>query len=605
MIERHPVVTAVTERIVARSSGTRGDYLDLMERSRSLRPQRAALSCGNLAHGFAACGSEDKDRLRLVEAANIGIVNAYNDMLSAHEPYAAYPDLIKTHLRAMGSTAQVAGGVPAMCDGVTQGQAGMELSLFSRDNIAQATAVALSHHMFDGIVGLGTCDKIIPGLVIGMLRFGHLPGLFIPAGPMPSGLSNPEKSRVRQLFAEGKVGREELLAAEAASYHSPGTCTFYGTANSNQLLMEAMGLQLPGGSFVNPGTPLRDELTRVASEQIARITAQGPDYRPLAEVIDARSFVNAIVALLASGGSTNHSMHLIAMARAAGLILNWDDFSELSAVVPLLARVYPNGQADINHFHAAGGTPFLFRQLIEGGLMHPDARTVWGSGFEAFVQEPFLDDGTLAWREGVKESLDDTVLRPLARPFDAEGGLRLLHGNLGRGVIKISAVKHEHRLVRAPAVVFDSQDELAARFEAGELDRDCIVVVRFQGPRANGMPELHKLTPLLGVLQDRGHAVALVTDGRMSGASGKVPAAIHVSPEALLGGPLGRVRDGDMITVDAHSGLLAVDDGVLDDREVAGAPPGEGEGVGRELFALFRSAVSTPEEGACVLFGDH
>ena len=602
----NPTVAAVTERIQQRSQGPRGDYLALLERSRTLRPQRSALSCGNLAHGFAACGAEDKGRLRLVESANIGIVNAYNDMLSAHEPYGAYPALIKEYLRAIGSTGQVAGGVPAMCDGVTQGQVGMELSLFSRDNIAQATAVSLSHHMFDGIVGLGTCDKIIPGLVIGMLRFGHLPGLFIPAGPMPSGLSNPEKSRVRQLYAEGKVGREELLEAEAASYHSPGTCTFYGTANSNQLLMEAMGLQLPGGSFVNPGTPLRDALTRVAAEQIVKITAQSRDYRPLGEMIDARSFVNAIVALLASGGSTNHSMHLVAMARAAGLIINWDDFSELSAAVPLLARVYPNGQADINHFHAAGGTPFLFRELLQAGLMHPDAGTVWGADFSAYTQEPGLNGEEVTWHPAVGESHDEDVLRPVSRPFDDEGGLRLLCGNLGRGVIKVSAVRPQHRSVTAPAVVLDSQHELAEKFDAGELDRDCVVIVRFQGPRANGMPELHKLTPLLGVLQDRGHAVALVTDGRMSGASGKVPAAIHVTPEALLGGPLGRVRSGDLVTVDADAGslVLHVDAAELDGREQAAFDYDNEAGVGRELFGLFRRAVSTPEEGACVLFGD-
>jgi phosphogluconate dehydratase len=602
----NPTVAAVTERIQQRSQGPRDDYLALVERSRTMRPQRAELSCGNLAHGFAACGSEDKDRLRLVESANIGIVNAYNDMLSAHEPYGAYPDLIKEHLRAIGSTAQVAGGVPAMCDGVTQGQVGMELSLFSRDNIAQATAVALSHHMFDGVVGLGTCDKIIPGLVIGMLRFGHLPGLFIPAGPMPSGLSNPEKSRVRQLYAEGKVGREELLEAEAASYHSPGTCTFYGTANSNQLLMEAMGLQLPGGSFVNPGTPLRDALTKLAAERIAGITAQSRDYRPLGSMIDARSFVNAIVALLASGGSTNHSMHLVAMARAAGLIVNWDDFSELSGAVPLLARVYPNGQADINHFHAAGGTPFLFRELLQAGLMHPDAGTIWGPDFSAYIQEPKLAGENVSWHPAVEASLDEEVLRPVSRPFDHEGGLRLLRGNLGRGVIKVSAVKAEHRTVTAPAVVLDSQHELAEKFEAGELDRDCVVIVRFQGPRANGMPELHKLTPLLGVLQDRGHAVALVTDGRMSGASGKVPAAIHVTPEALLGGPLGRVCNGDLVTVDADLGSLEVhvDADVLAVREQAIFDYDSEAGVGRELFGLFRRAVSTPEEGACVLFGE-
>jgi phosphogluconate dehydratase len=604
MVELNTTVARVTADIEQRSRGSREDYLALMARSRDMRPQREQLSCGNLAHGFAACGGEDKDRIRLMESANIGIVTAYNDMLSAHQPYAEYPDRIKEHLRAVGSTGQVAGGVPAMCDGVTQGQIGMELSLFSRDNIAQATGVALSHHMFDGIICLGICDKIVPGLLMGILRFGHLPALFIPAGPMPSGLPNAEKARVRQLFAQGKVGREELLAAESASYHSAGTCTFYGTANSNQVVMEAMGLQLPGGSFVNPGTPLRDALTREASELIARITAQGSDPRPLAEVVDARSFVNAIVALLASGGSTNHSIHLIAMARAAGLVINWDDFSALSSVVPLLARVYPNGQADINHFHAAGGTGLLFRELLNAGLMHGDARTIWGESFLDYTQEPYLDGGKLAWRPGAEVSLDPEVLGSVAKPFSAEGGLRLLTGNLGRAVIKVSAVKAEHQKVTARAVVVDSQQDLADKFSAGELERDCIVVVRFQGPRANGMPELHKLTPLLGTLQDKGFSVALVTDGRMSGASGKVPAAIHVTPEAALGGALARLRDGDLLSLDVAGGTLYCD---LSESELAARPlatPSEAsdEGVGRELFSVFRRVVSTPEAGASVIF---
>ncbi|MEE4204635.1 MAG: phosphogluconate dehydratase [Halieaceae bacterium] len=599
-------VAAVTDRIRERSRGERGDYLALMARSRSERPHRQQLSCGNLAHGFAACSQQDKDTIRLTESANVGIVTAYNDMLSAHQPYAEYPDIIKGHLRAVGSTAQVAGGVPAMCDGVTQGQIGMELSLFSRDNIAQSTVVALSHHMFDGVVALGICDKIIPGLVMGALRFGHLPTIFIPAGPMPSGLPNSEKARVRQLFAEGKVGRDELLEAESASYHSPGTCTFYGTANSNQMVMEAMGLQLPGGSFVNPGTPLRDALTRVACEQIARISTRGADPRPLAEIIDERSFVNAIVALLASGGSTNHTIHLIAMARSAGLIIDWDDFAALSAVVPLLARVYPNGQADINHFHAAGGTGFLFRELLSAGLMHTDAGTVWGESFADYVNEPWLDGDQLSWRPAADKSLDEEVLRPVSRPFAAEGGVRLLTGNLGRGVIKISAVKPEHRRVVAPAVVVDCQQVLADRFAAGELDRDCVVVVRFQGPRANGMPELHKLTPLLGSLQDRGFKVALVTDGRMSGASGKVPAAIHVTPEATLGGPLSRLLDGDMIALDADAGTLNVDlpEEALAQRTQAQPTVDSEQGIGREFFGLFRRAVSTPEAGASVFFGE-
>ena len=606
MAELDATVADVTARIEERSAGPRRDYLDLMARSRDLRPQRGQLSCGNLAHGFAACDDTDKSRIRLMESANIGIVTAYNDMLSAHQPFADYPDKIKGYLRAVGSTGQVAGGVPAMCDGVTQGQVGMELSLFSRDNIAQATGIALSHHMFDGIVCLGICDKIVPGLVIGVLRFGHLPALFIPAGPMPSGLPNPEKSRVRQLFAEGKVDREALLEAEAASYHAPGTCTFYGTANSNQILMEAMGLQLPGGSFVNPGTPLREALVRESAELIARLTAQGADPRPLMDVVDARSFVNAMVALLASGGSTNHAMHLVAMGRAAGLIINWDDFSTLSATVPLLARVYPNGQADINHFHAAGGTGLLFRELLGAGLMHGTAGTVWGRDFSDYVHEPYLAGDALAWRPAARESLDPAILAGTAAPFDDEGGLRLLTGNLGRAMIKVSAVKPEHRRVSAPAVVVDGQQALADLFDAGELDRDCVVVVRFQGPRANGMPELHKLTPLLGVLQDRGHAVALVTDGRMSGASGKVPAAIHVTPEAAAGGAIGRLRDGDPLTVDAQAGVLScdVDAATLAARTPATPPPDNEAGVGRELFRVFRQVVSTPEAGASVIFGE-
>lgn len=604
MADMNSTVAEVTARIIERSHKPRGDYLQLMERSRELRPQRSQLSCGNLAHGFAACGDDDKDKIRLMESANIGIVTSYNDMLSAHQPYVDYPDKIKEYVRAVGSTAQVAGGVPAMCDGVTQGQTGMELSLFSRDNIAQGAGIALSHHMFDGIVCLGICDKIVPGLVMAVLRFGHLPALFIPAGPMPSGLPNAEKARVRQLFAEGKVGRDELLEAESASYHSAGTCTFYGTANSNQMIMEAMGLQLPGGSFVNPGTPLRDALTREAAECIARITAQGRDPRCLAEVVDARSFVNAIVALLASGGSTNHTIHIIAMARAAGFIVNWDDFSALSSVAPLLARVYPNGQADINHFHAAGGTACFFRELMAAGLMHADANTVWGDSFADYAQEPFLDDGELGWRPAAVRSHDAAVLTGVDAPFDREGGLRLLTGNLGRAVIKISAVKPEHRRVTAPAVVIDSQAALSAKFDAGELDRDCVVVVRFQGPRANGMPELHKLTPLLSSLQDRGFAVALVTDGRMSGASGKVPAAIHVTPEAAMGGALARLQDGDVLTVDANAGVLSceLDDAELSSRPLAAKPDDAEEGVGRELFALFRRVVSTPETGASVLF---
>jgi phosphogluconate dehydratase len=597
-------VAVVTERIVARSIDLRGDYLRLIDDAMAAQPAREQLSCGNLAHGFAACSEDDKTSIRLMNAANIGIVTAYNDMLSAHQPYADYPEKLKQYIRAMGSTAQVAGGVPAMCDGVTQGLPGMELSLFSRDNIAQATVIALSHQMFDGVVCLGICDKIVPGLLMGALRFGHLPMMFVPAGPMPSGIANAEKARVRQLFAQGEIGRAELLAAEAASYHSAGTCTFYGTANTNQLLMEAMGLQLPGGSFVNPGSSLREALTKTAAEHMTRVTRQAGNLRPLGKVLDERSFVNAVVALLASGGSTNHSIHLIAMARAAGIIINWDDFNELSGVTPLLCRIYPNGQADINHFQAAGGTSYLFSELFRHGLMHIDAQTMWGDSLADYTQEPVLAGDQLQWRSGAEASLDKAVLTSAEEPFDSEGGLRLLTGNLGRGVIKVSAVAEEHRQVTAPAVVIDDQDQLKAKFDAGELDRDCIVVVRFQGPSANGMPELHKLTPILGSLQDRGFAVALVTDGRMSGASGKVPAAIHVSPEASVGGPLAYIRDGDLISLDAVTGRLEcqVDKGEWCERQRTHSTVVSSLGIGREYFEVFRQTVSSAEEGASVLW---
>ena len=599
-------VARVTAQIIDRSRSGRAHFLEQIRNARDSQPTRRKLSCGNLAHGFAACDDGDKSRIRMMAAANIAIVTAYNDMLSAHQPYKDYPEKIKAYVREMGSTAQVAGGVPAMCDGVTQGQAGMELGLFSRDVIAQATAVALSHQMFDGVICLGICDKIVPGLLIGALRFGHLPMIFIPAGPMPSGIANKEKARIRQLFAEGKVSREALLEVEAASYHTAGTCTFYGTANSNQLLMEAMGLQLPGGSFVNPGTPLRAALTREAAHQITRITAQGSDPRPLGEVVDERSFVNAIVALLASGGSTNHCIHLVAMARAAGIILNWNDFDTLSRVVPLLARIYPNGQADINHFHAAGGTGYLFAQLMDAGLMHADARTLWGASMADFTVEPMLANGVLAWRASVDKSQDTQVLASVAEPFDKIGGLSLLQGNLGRAIIKTSAVLPEHLVVEAPAVVLASQHALQAKFDAGELNRDCVVVVRFQGPKANGMPELHKLTPILGILQDRGFKVALVTDGRMSGASGKVPAAIHVTPEAACDGLLCRVQDGDTIFLDAKNGILEckVAASVLAARTPALQEEDASYGVGRELFANFRKVVTSAEKGASVLFDE-
>ena len=596
-------ILRVTRAIEERSKDLRDDYLSDVEAMRLGAPDRKQLNCGNLAHGMAACSSDDKSVIKLMDAANIGIVTAHNDMLSAHEPYKDYPERIKAAARRMGSTAQIAGGVPAMCDGVTQGQSGMELSLFSRDIIAQATAVSLSHQMFDAALLLGVCDKIIPGLLIGALQFGHLPVMTVPAGPMTSGLSNKEKVRIRQLFAEGKIGRDELLEAESQSYHSPGTCTFYGTANSNQVMVEAMGLQLPGSSFINPGTPLRDALTDFAAEHITRITAQSRDYRPMAEVVDARALVNALVALLASGGSTNHCIHLIAIARAAGYRMNWSDFDAISSVTPLIARVYPNGSADVNHFHAAGGTGALFTALLDAGLMHADAKTCFGNGFGDFCQEPTLIDGQIEWRSAAATSLDPEILTTPAMPFAPNGGVKLLEGNLGRSVIKTSAVQEQHHIVEAPAVVIDDQDDLKPLFEAGELDKDCVVVVRFQGPAANGMPELHKLTPMLGALQDRGHKVALVTDGRMSGASGKVPAAIHLVPEASQGGPLGKIQTGDVIRLDATTGELSahIDETELKSRTEAQAPNVPGT-VGRGLFSNNRLAISSAEEGASSLF---
>ena len=604
MVQLNTTVAEVTQRIVERSSSLRADYLRQLKEDHGNRPERGKLSCGNLAHGFAACGEEDKNSLRLMEASNIAIITAYNDMLSAHQPYAVYPDKIKQAMREIGCTAQVAGGVPAMCDGVTQGQDGMELSLLSRDLIAQCTAMSLSHQMFDGVLALGICDKIVPGLLMGVLSFGYLPALFVPAGPMESGLPNKEKQRIRQLFAEGKIGREELLQAESDSYHSAGTCTFYGTANSNQVVLEAMGLQLPGSSFVNPENPLRDKLTVETCHQMARITALGNDYRPVGEIVDERTIVNATIALLASGGSTNHSMHLVAIARAAGIILNWDDISELSAAVPLLAKVYPNGQADVNHFHAAGGTSCMFRQLLAGGFMHADAKTAWGANFAAFTQESFLDGDKVVWRESPTQPLDMEVLTTLDKPFSSEGGLRLLQGNLGRGVIKVSAVAEQHQIVEAPAVVIDGQDQLAGLFESGQLNRDCVVVVRYQGPKALGMPELHKLTPMLGILQDKGYKVALVTDGRMSGASGKVPAAIHLVPEAAQGGLLAKLVDGDVIRVNAVTGELQFmgDMSALQARTAAPQPDAGQRGCGRELFAVNRSNISDAEQGASYLF---
>jgi phosphogluconate dehydratase len=597
-------VAEVTERIVQRSHDRRQPYLDRIERAASATGRRQGLGCANQAHAFAACGPLDKSRLKDGVTPNLAIVTAYNDMLSAHQPYERFPQLIRDAAAAAGGTAQVAGGVPAMCDGVTQGEAGMELSLFSRDVIALSTAVALSHQTFDAAVYLGVCDKIVPGLVIGALSFGHLPAVFVPAGPMVSGLSNDEKSRVRQLYAEGKATRAQLLESEMASYHGPGTCTFYGTANTNQMLMEIMGLHLPGSSFVNPGTGLRDALTVEATKRALAITALGNSYTPVGRVLDEKAFVNGIVGLHATGGSTNLTIHLLAMAAAGGIRLSWDDFSDLAEVTPQLTRVYPNGRADVNHFHAAGGMPFLIRELLDAGLLHEDVRTVWGEGLRSYVAEPGLgEDGGIVWRGAVEDSADRAILRPASEPFQATGGLRVLEGPIGRSVMKTSAVAAERHVVEAPARVFHSQEALQAAFKAKSLDCDFVAVVRFQGPQANGMPELHKLMPPLGVLQDRGFRVALVTDGRLSGASGKVPAAIHVTPEAADGGAIALIRDGDMVRVDAVAGRLDV---LVDPAEWAARAPatadlhGNEVGVGRELFAAFRATVGRADAGAAI-----
>jgi phosphogluconate dehydratase len=600
----HAQLRDVTERIRERSKPGRSEYLERMELARLRGSARAGLSCTNLAHGFAASEVGDKEALKLMRWPNVAIVSAYNDMLSAHQPLEKYPAIIKRAAREAGAVAQFAGGVPAMCDGVTQGQPGMELSLFSRDVIAMATGVALAHNMFDSALCLGVCDKIVPGLVMGALAFGHLPVIFVPGGPMPSGVPNKEKARIRQLFAEGKVGREELLESEAGSYHSAGTCTFYGTANSNQMLMEVMGLHIPGSAFVPPGTPLRDALTAAAAQRAARITALGNDYLPMSRTVNEETMVNAIVGLLATGGSTNHTLHLVAMARCAGIAITWDDFSDLSAVVPLLTRIYPNGSADVNRFQIAGGMAFLIRELLDAGLLHGDTLTVMGGGLRAYASEPWLDEGRLSWRPAPATSGDLDVLRPANNPFSHHGGLRLLTGNLGRAVIKTSAMKAEHHVVEAPAVVFDDQEEVIAAFKAGRLSRDCVVVVRFQGPRANGMPELHQLTPSLASLQSKGFHVALVTDGRMSGASGSVPAAIHVTPEVLGGGPLARVVDGDIIRLDCHTGVLEarVPDAVWQQRVLPTLDHTKNEfGSGRELFASLRRVAGDAEAGAISL----
>ena len=597
MPELNPVVAAVTARIIERSRTSRRTYLDFIAREAASGTARGNLSCGNLAHGFAASGA-DKPAIRGGGRMNIGIVTAYNDMLSAHQPYGRYPEQIKLFAREAGATAQVAGGVPAMCDGVTQGQAGMDLSLGSRDVIAMGTAVALSHAMFEGIALLGICDKIVPGLLIGALRFGHLPAVFVPAGPMPSGLPNMEKARVRQLFAEGKASKAELLDAEAASYHAPGTCTFYGTANSNQMLLEMMGLQLPGSSFVNPGNSLRSGLTRAAIHRLAAIGNGGDDPRPLGRIVDERAIVNAIAGLLATGGSTNHAIHLPAIARAAGIIIDWEDFDRLSGAVPLIARVYPGGSGDVNAFHAAGGMGFVIRELLGAGLAHPDIATI-GETFADWTLSPAKTGDSVVWHETPAASGDPMMLTPVAAPFSADGGMRLVTGNLGRAIFKTSAVTADRWTIEAPARVFADQDDVLTAFKAGDLDRDVVVVVRFQGPRANGMPELHKLTPALGVLQDRGFAVALVTDGRMSGASGKVPAAIHVSPEAHCGGPLAQLRDGDIVRLCARTGSLeTLAD--LSQRGAAPAPPPP-IGTGRELFALLRATSDEAEHGASAM----
>ncbi|CAG7599857.1 phosphogluconate dehydratase [Candidatus Vallotia tarda] len=604
MTSLHPRLVAVTDRIIERSKVTRHAYLTRIEDAQGQFPARSALSCANLAHGSAGFEGQDKISIRATQQPNIGIVSAYNEMLSAHAPYRNFSDIIKQAAREAGGIAQFAGGVPAMCDGITQGNAGMELSLFSREIVAMSTAIALTHNMFDAALCLGICDKIVPGLLIGALQFGHLPTIFVPAGPMTSGLPNDEKSKIRQQFAIGAIGREVLLDSEARAYHGHGTCTFYGTANSNQLLMEIMGLHLPGAAFVHPYTPLRDALTAEAARRVLQLTAQGSNYTPIGRLINEKTIVNGIVALLATGGSTNHTLHLVAIARAAGIVIDWNDFDDLSRSVPLLAKIYPNGKSDINHYHAAGGMAFLTRTLLEAGLLNDDVTTVAGTRLSShYTHEPALVNNQLLWIDGARESHNKAVLRSTAEPFQLDGGLRLVQGPLGRGVIKISAVAPKHRNITAPAIVFDSQEGVQAAFNRGDLERDCVVVVRFQGARANGMPELHQLTPLLGVLQDKGFSVALVTDGRMSGASGKVPAVIHLSPEALLDGPISKVRSGDIITLDAEAGRLDVNEAEwacrVDEKPII-HPNQNGLGFGRELFSVFRAAALPAELGASV-----
>lgn len=603
MAHLHSVVDAVTSRVSDQSKASRKSYLDHVTKSVGERAARHALGCTNLAHGLAAAPAEDKIMMRQERRPNLGIVTAYNDMLSAHTPYARYPELIKNAARTYGATAQVAGGVPAMCDGITQGEPGMELSLFSRDLIAMSTGIALSHNTFDAALYLGVCDKIVPGLLIGALRFGHMPSVFVPAGPMASGISNHEKAKVRQLYAEGKADRDQLLQSEMAAYHSEGTCTFYGTANSNQLLMEVMGLHVPGAAFAPPQGELRDALTIEAVKKAVSMTDSGGKYQPISDVIDVKAIINGMVGLLATGGSTNHTIHLVAIARAAGIKIDWQDFTELSSVVPLIAKIYPNGPADINQFHAAGGAGTVIGELLATGLLHEDVTTVNGKGLSQYALEPSLSNEQLSWTPSPAPGLATDIISDVSTPFRKEGGVKLLEGNLGRAVVKISAVAEEHWRVEAPCLVFDSQEDVQAAFKEGLLDRDVVVVVRFQGPRANGMPELHKLMPVLGVLQDRGLSVALVTDGRLSGASGKVLSAIHASPEALAEGPLAKLRNGDIIRLDCIKGELTalIDAAEWDSREImTRESDAQSFGFGRELFAAFREKTGTAEQGACV-----
>ena len=597
----NPTVKNVTQRIIERSKATRTAYLKKIEDVMLNKVTRSKLPCSNLAHGFAACCIDDKNDLKNILKSNIGIISSYNDMLSAHKPYELYPEQIRKVLHEVGAVGQMAGGVPAMCDGVTQGEPGMELSLISRDIIAMSVAVGLSHNMFDGALYLGICDKIVPGLLVGALTYGHLPAIFVPAGPMPSGLSNKEKVRIRQLYSEGKASREDLLESEAASYHSSGTCTFYGTANSNQMVIELMGLHLPGSAFVNPETTLRFELTNAAAKQITRLTKQSGNYMPIGKMVDERVIVNGLIALLATGGSTNLTMHIVAIAKAAGIIVNWDDISDLSTVVPLLCRIYPNGPADINYFQAAGGTSLLVRELLEGDLLHEDVETVVGRGLSHYIKEPILENGKLIFREGPNQSLDENVITSIKKPFNSHGGLKVMSGNIGRAVMKTSAIAPEHQIIEAPAVVFNSQYDLDDDYKAGKLDKNCVVVVRYQGPKAIGMPELHKLITPLGVLQDRGYKVALLTDGRLSGASGKVPAAIHVTPEAYDGGLLSKIKNGDMIRVNGQTGEITL---LVDETELAKRQPHRFDlsnshiGYGRELFTIIRENLTSAEEGA-------